>query len=361
LPPSIDLPQDRKRTVRVLVTGASGLIGGAVAEALLRDLLFDGGQAAAFFGVTQMASGAHGDMLDCLVIGGGPAGLAAAVYLGRYRRRFLVVDEGCSRLAMIPRSRNVIGFPDGIPGPELLERMRLHASRFGAALELGRVDRLMRVDGGGFEALAGSRQLRARTVLLATGARDVEPDIPGLAPALKAGQVRYCPVCDGYETQGQRVAVLGREIHGVREACFVAGFGNQVTWLAIGSKRGVSRDELERLAALGVTLEDGEPRHIHCAPGHGVFVEFDGRRRLAFDVLYPALGLTHASQLATELGARAQEDGQLLVDEHLQTTVPGLYTAGDVAVGLNQINVAAGQAAIAATAIHNDLCGHDAR
>lgn len=302
-----------------------------------------------------MAAPTQDPTLDCLVIGGGPAGLVAAVYLGRFRRKVMVVDDGGSRVAMIPKSRNVMGFPDGIAGPELLERMRRHAARFGATLELGRVERLARLEDGSFEALAGSRHFHARTVLLATGARDVEPDIPGLGPALKAGQVRYCPVCDGYETQGQRVAVLGREVHGLREAAFVAGFGNHVTWLSMGSQHAVSERELARLRTLGVVIVDRDPRHIDCAPGHGVRVELDGGQQLDFDVLYPALGLTHASQLATELGARAQDDGQLEVDEHLQTTVQGLYAAGDVAAGLNQINVAAGQAAIAATAIHNSL------
>lgn len=295
------------------------------------------------------------EMLDCLVIGGGAAGLAAAVYLGRYRRQVLVIDDGASRLSMIPKTRNVIGFPDGIAGPELLERMRLHASRFGVRVEAGRVERLAQSPEGSFEAIGGPGPVRARRILLATGARDVEPDLPGLEPSLKAGQVRYCPVCDGYETQGQRVAVLGREIHGLRESAFVAGFGNQVTWLSVGSQHAVSDSELARLRELGVLIADGEPRHIRCEPGKGVVVEMNNGQVLVFDVLYPALGLTHASQLATQLGARAQDDGQLEVDQHCQTTVPGLYAAGDVAAGLNQINVAAGQAAIAATAIHNSL------
>ena len=94
---------------------------------------------------------------------------------------------------------------------------------------------------------------------------------------------------------------------------------------------------------------------IRCAPGQGVTVEMADGPALGFDTLYPALGLTHATQLATRLGARASANGELEVDEHLQTTVPGLYAAGDVVVGLNQINVAAGHAAIAATAIHNRL------
>jgi thioredoxin reductase (NADPH) len=294
-------------------------------------------------------------MLDCLIVGGGPAGLVAAVYLGRYRRSAVLVDDGASRLARIPKTRNVIGFPDGIAGSDLLERMRTHAALFGTVLEMGRIERIEKLEGGGFEGVAGSRRLRARTVLLATGACDVEPAIPGLAPALKHGVVRYCPVCDGFETQNQRVAVMGRELHGLREAAFVAGFRNQVTWLSLGCAGAMPREEMERLRATGVAVDDREPRHIHCTPGEGVRVEMPGGEELVFDVLYPALGLSHNSGLAAALGAQVQGDGQVVVDDHLQTTVPGLYAAGDVAVALNQINVAAGHAAIAATAIHNSL------
>jgi thioredoxin reductase (NADPH) len=294
-------------------------------------------------------------MLDCLVIGGGAAGLMAAVYLGRYRRNALVIDDGGSRVAMIPLSRNVLGFPEGIAGPRLLENMRQHAARFAVPVEAGRIGRLRRLDDGSFEATAGTRRLSARFVVLATGARDVEPDVAGLAPSLKSGQVRYCPVCDGYETQGHRVAVLGPETHGLREASFVAGFGNEVTWLSMGSLGKVAERELAGLRAAGVRIVDGPLRDIQCRPGHGVGVMMDDGQVLDFDVMYPALGLTHTSELATALGARAEDDGQLVVDGHYETTVPGLYAAGDVAVGLNQINVAAGQAAIAATAIHNRL------
>jgi thioredoxin reductase (NADPH) len=293
--------------------------------------------------------------VDCLVIGGGAAGLMAAVYLCRYRRNVAVIDDGGSRLATIPCTRNVLGFPDGISGEALWQRMRDHAARFGARLELGRVEALRRCEDGTFEAGAGSLRLRAPFVILATGAKDIEPQLGGLAPSLKAGHVRYCPVCDGYETRGQRVAVLGEEIHGLREACFVAGFGNEVAWLAMGSRCRVAERDLARVRELGITVHDDAPRHIDCDPRSGVHVVMQDGRRLHFDVLYPALGLRHESQLATALGARAQENGQLVVNDHFETTVPNLFAAGDVASGLNQINVAAGQAAIVATVIQNRL------
>lgn len=296
------------------------------------------------------------ELLDCLIVGGGATGLTSAVYLGRYQRRALILDAGGSRLQKIPRTRNVPGFPDGIEGPELLARMREHAARYGVATEHVTVERIERLPDGTFRAEAAGRSWRARFVILATGARDVEPEIEGIQAAIRAGQVRYCPVCDGYETQGQRVAVLGRAGHGVRESLFVANFGNQVTWLAMATQDEVPPTELAQLRDAGVRVAGSPPHCIECGvDGVGVRVELQNGQVLEFDTLYPALGLHHACELATALGAEATDNGQLRVDAHQQTTVDGLYVAGDVAVDLNQIAVAAGHAAIAATAIHNRL------
>jgi thioredoxin reductase (NADPH) len=298
----------------------------------------------------------HEEIIDCVVVGGGAAGLTAAVYLGRYRRRALVLDAGGSRLQKIPRTRNVPGFPDGIEGPLLLRRMQEHARRYGVPMMHTEVQRLEKLKDGTFLAESAQGRWRARFVLLATGARDIEPEIEGLQQATLAGQVRYCPVCDGFETQGQRVAVLGRAGHGLRESLFVCGFGNEVTWLAMASQDEVEPDGLARLREAGVRLADSPPVRIECGVDDcGVRVELRNGQVLEFDTLYPALGLHHACDLAARLGARARPDGQLEVDAHQQTTVDGLYAAGDVAVDLNQISVAAGHAAIAATAIHNRL------
>jgi thioredoxin reductase (NADPH) len=297
------------------------------------------------------------DVLDCLIIGGGAAGLTAAVYLGRYRRRALVVDAGESRLQRIPRSRNVPGFPDGVEGPELLARMQAHARKFAVPIEAARIADLQRSGDGIFRARAhDGRGWRARYVILATGARDVSPEIDGFDAGLQAGQVRFCPICDGFETQGKRVAVLGRAGHGLRESLFVSNFGNQVTWLAMATQEEVEPPDLAQLRDAGVRLAESAPRRIECGvDGCGVRVELQNGQVLEFDTLYPALGLQHACELAISLGARAEPNGQLAVDSHQQTSVDGLYAAGDVSVDLNQISVATGHAAIASTAIHNRL------
>lgn len=294
-------------------------------------------------------------LLDCLIVGGGAAGLTAAVYLSRFQRLALVVDTGESRLLMIAKSRNVLGFPDGIVGADLHQRLREHARRYGARHETGRVDRITPRPEGGFEVSAGARRWCARTVLMATGARDLPPDVENLECGLANALVRYCPVCDGFETRGKRVAVLGKGSHGASEATFVAGFANNVTWLSVGSEDDVGEEHLRRLRDKEVRVVGASPKRIRCFPGEGVDVEMHDGDKMHVEVLYAALGLKHASELAVALGAEARADGQLIVDAHMRTKVPGLYAAGDVAEGLNQISVAGGQAAIAATAIHNSL------
>jgi thioredoxin reductase (NADPH) len=236
-----------------------------------------------------------------------------------------------------------------------LRRMQEHAAKYNVPTVHATVDALRREDDGTFTARAGAASWRARFVVLATGARDVQPDIDRLDAALKAGHVRFCPVCDGFETQGKRVAVLGKSGHGLRESLFIAGFGNHVTWLTMGTEEDQQTPELARLREAGVRIADSGPRSIECGDGCGVRVELHNGQVLEFDTLYPALGLVHACELATALGARARPDGQLEVDAHQQTSVDGLYAAGDVSVDLNQISVATGHAAIASTAIHNRL------
>ena len=296
------------------------------------------------------------ELLDCLIVGGGAAGLTAAVYMGRYKRRALLVDDGGSRLNLIPLTRNVPGFPDGIEGPELLARLRAQAARYDVPSVQARVERLLQLDDGSFRAEAAGRTWRARFVLLATGACDVKPEIEGIDAATRAGHVRYCPICDGYETEGKRVAVLGRAGHGLRESLFIANWANELTWLSMATQEEVHGSELAKLRAAGVRIADSPPHRIDCGvDGVGVRVELQNGQVLEFDMLYPALGLNHACELATALGARARDNGQIEVDGHQQTTVAGLYVAGDAALDLNQISVAAGHAAIAATAIHNRL------
>ena len=138
--------------------------------------------------------------LDCLIVGGGPAGLTAAIYLARFHLKILVVDDGKGRATSIPCTRNLSGFPDGISGRELVERMREQAQLYGAKLVEGYVSRLDKAEGG-FSANYGSGTVLAKSVLLATGVTNRKPPMEQALhdDALDRGLIRYCPICDGYE------------------------------------------------------------------------------------------------------------------------------------------------------------------
>ncbi len=298
------------------------------------------------------------DVLDCLIIGGGPAGLTAAIYLARFHLGILVVDRGGGRARMIPCTHNHAGFPGGIAGNDLVDRMAEQARQFGARIEDGEVARLE--TGAGDDgiwriALGDGTELRARAVLLATGVTNSRPAMAdGLHDeALARGLLRYCPVCDGFEVTDRRLAVIGTGEHGASEAQFVRGFTRDVTLIAERGAHDLSSKSRDDLAATGITLIDG-PVTGYSIDGDRLAISLpDGRQ--TFQSIYPALGSVIHSQLAIAAGAKGTEEGCLVVDSHQRTSVRRLYAAGDVVIGLDQISSAMGQAGVAATAIRNDL------
>ncbi|MBN8807335.1 MAG: NAD(P)/FAD-dependent oxidoreductase [Sphingomonas sp.] len=291
---------------------------------------------------------------DCIIVGAGPAGLTAAIYLARFHLRIRLFDNGSSRAALIPRTNNHAGYPDGIPGVDLLLLMRRQAERFGAVREEAHVDAVER-DGDGFVVRIGDRTARARTVLLATGVVNNRPDMPRDLhdAALAKGLIRYCPICDGYEASDQRIGVIGTGDHGMREALFLRGFSKHVTLVAPGAAHDLDDACHRALDEAGIAHVDGP-----CTPitahddGIGVVTAAGPRR---FDTIYPALGSVIRSELAVAAGAHATDEGCLEVDSHQRTSVPGLFAAGDVVKGLDQISHAMGEAGVAATAIRNLL------
>lgn len=288
---------------------------------------------------------------EVLVIGAGPAGLTAATYLARFRRRVLVADGGSPRACWIPVSHNMPGFPKGITGEAIIRRMTEQALEFDAVIERGRVEALER-NGAGFRARLNGREVRARAVLLATGVIDHHPDLPGVERAIERSLVRICPICDGYEAIDKAVAIIGKDDRGVREAAFLRTYSGRVTLIHVGPAEALTEEE--ELRRMGVELIRAPIDNVRLEGDRVTALSWGGTFRI-FDLVYSALGTSPNAELARALDARVGEDGCMIVDAHQATTVPGLYAAGDVVRGLNQIAVAGAEAAIAATAIHNAL------
>lgn len=292
---------------------------------------------------------------DCIIIGAGPAGLTAAIYLARFHLSIRLFDCGSSRAAMIPCTRNHAGYPEGIKGTDLLRLMYAQAKRYGAHRELAEVTGLSREEDG-FVVRIGDRIARARTVLLATGVVNHRPkSLPNDVhdAALARGLLRYCPICDGYEVTDKRVGVIGTGDHGMREALFLRGYTRDVTLIAPEAEHGLDDACAAKLDAAGIQRVDG-PCGGFAIEGDQLALDTAGGR-MTFDSVYPALGSRIRSHLAVEAGARASEDGCLEVDDHQRTSIPGLFAAGDVVKGLDQISHAMGEAGVAATTIRNTL------
>ena len=186
--------------------------------------------------------------------------------------------------------------------------------------------------------------------MLASGLVDRKPDIPGIDAAITRSLVRICPICDAYEAIDRRIAVIGDGELGAREARFLRTYSDSVTVLHVGPPTALG--DRPKLAADGIAVLDTAPQAISLRE-HAVTVA--GVPARDFDYLYLALGCDMQSRLALGCGAAHDAANNVVVDAHQQTSVDGLYAAGDVVRGLNQIAVAAAEAAIAATAIHNRL------
>jgi thioredoxin reductase (NADPH) len=291
---------------------------------------------------------------DCLVIGGGPAGLTAAIYLTRYHLSLKVVDAGKSRASWIPCSHNHAGYPGGINGKELLRLMTEQAQMYGASIEAGRVTRLDLIEGG-FQAEWGSGCVTARKVLLATGVTNRKPPMdPELHDeAMAQGLIRYCPVCDGYEVTDKKIGVIGSGSKGVAESVFLRGYTEDITLIAPDRAHDLSDEDRARMQEYGIKWVDGPCQEVTTSDGCITIATPYGEH--SFDSVYPALGSDTHTVLAEQVGAEIAEDGTLPVDDHQRTSVFGLYAAGDVVLGLDQISHAMGEGGVAATTMRNDL------
>jgi thioredoxin reductase (NADPH) len=186
--------------------------------------------------------------------------------------------------------------------------------------------------------------------------------VPGLETAVRDGQIRYCPICDGPEVAMRRLAVLGFDAHAQREALFIANaYSRRVTLLTAGRRPAGSPALASEMKARNVAVERREVQAIRFPRRRPAVVRFRDGGVESFDAIYSALGLVVRSELAEALGADCSRKRKLVVNDHQETSVPGLYAAGGVVRGLDQILIAMGHAAVAATDVHNKTAHPAAR
>lgn len=300
------------------------------------------------------------DRFETIVIGAGPAGLTAALYLARYRRKVLVAHDGKSRALRIPTTHNAPGFPDGIRGADLIERMTRHALEFGAEIEEAEITDIERT-GDGFRLHAsGGDNRECRSVILASGILLNQIDLPHAIheQAIEAGVLRYCPVCDGYEHIDARIGVIGCDSDGAAEALFLRQYTKDITLMPLNHPE-LTAAQAHEMGEAGIRVEIGALVELE-PHSDRIGVRLEGREALlSFDVIYPALGCRPRAELAARLGVGLDGEGCVPAGAVQDSGVPGFFAAGDVVEGLDQISVAMGHGALAATRTHNWLRERD--
>lgn len=290
---------------------------------------------------------------EVVVVGGGPGGLVASVYLRRYKRDVVLVRNGTPRARWIPRIRNLVGYSDGLTGLELLDKLDDQAMRLKPRVIEGCA--VVRRQKKGFLVDVDGCEIEARKVILATGIVDKEPPLPNFEELKKKGVLGYCPICDGYDHSEDPVALLVGDRHGLEKIKFVAKFSPDLHLVLLNDVTLTPKYEKE-VARLGIPVYRGLQGMEFSAKPKGAWMHFKRRKPVWVRLAYVGLGVTVTDSAFRHLkGLRRTKEGYLLTSYHQETSIPGLYAIGDCVNALAQVSVAVGHAAIAATRVHNEL------
>jgi thioredoxin reductase len=302
------------------------------------------------------------DECDVVVIGGGAAGLSAALVLTRARRRVAVVDAGQPRNAPAAHMQGFLG-SDGLPPAQLLAAGRREVSGYGGRLLLGTVTGIVPVASSSppsrrlFEvALEDGRSLRTRRVLVTTGLRDELPDIPGVRERW-GRDLLHCPYCHGYEVRDQPLGVLGGTPESVVHAHIVRQWSDDVVFFADGTP--LTADQREQFVARAIGVVDDPVARLVVQDDRLTGVELDSGRVVPRAAVFVRPRFVPNDALLTGLGCTTHDNGWVVADPTGRTSVPGVWTAGNAADPRAQVISAAGEGSAAAIAINNDLVEED--
>lgn len=290
-------------------------------------------------------------MYDVVIVGGGPAGLSAALVLGRARRKVVVIDSGEPRNAAAHEAHGFLT-RDGIPPAELLRLGREEIEGYGVEVL---DDRVVSATEGFSVELASGTVLSARKLLVTAGIRDELPDLPGVAE-LWGDQVHFCPYCHGYEVHDDQVGVVAEGPMGVMKAVMLREWAPDVVLFSGGYEP--TAEEADRLATRGVAVEQGKVTRLVVADGRLTGVELADGRVVARSAVFVNPVFVPKDTLLTDLGCE-QVDGPMLrtvrVDAAGRTSVPGVWAAGNVVDPTAQLISSAGAGATAAVGLNHDL------
>jgi thioredoxin reductase (NADPH) len=286
-------------------------------------------------------------MYDCLIVGGGPAGLSAAIYMGRFLRSVAVLDEGGGRSSFGQVNDNYLGFPEGISVSELRERGRKQAERFGAHFEDCTVHSIAR-DGPNFVAHTSNGEFQGRTVILCTGVCDIWPDIPDVLEYV-GKSLFWCITCDGFRTLGKRMVIFGAKDDAAVTACQFLAYTKDITFITSPGRLDCTDENVRNLEEQGIRMMEGDVAEVLGAPEEIEAVRLKDGRVVEADIMFSYLGVLPNNRLALDLGVHCHRDGYIIVDEEGYTSVRGVFAAGDLSrMHTHQVIAAAHEGAEAA-------------
>lgn len=305
--------------------------------------------------------GQQDETADAVVIGGGAAGLNGALMLARSRRDVLVIDAGSPRNAPADGVHGLLG-REGMPPAELLRTGRDEVRRYGGRILDGEVTDAVRAGDGFVVTLNDGRTIGARRLLVATGLRDVLPDIPGLADRWGRDLV-HCPYCHGWEVRDRAIGVVATGDGSVHQALLFRQLSDDVVYLANGHEPDDAA--LARFDALGIPVVAGRVAAVETADDRITGVRLDDGTVVARDVLAVASRMEARTQGLASLGLRSVElpggmGTSIQADEFGRTGVPGVWAAGNVADAKAQVGAAAAAGALAGAQINAELVMEDA-